>query len=83
MIHIQTSKIGLVAAEITKTVSSPEMVTRENLDILARKLETWRVEVPPALQFASLTSADPPNLTLYQRRAVLMVHVRLLLLHLG
>ncbi|KAF2794029.1 hypothetical protein K505DRAFT_361488 [Melanomma pulvis-pyrius CBS 109.77] len=73
LIHTQTSKIGLIAAEIAKTLASPEMVTRENIDMLNGKLETWRLEVPPMLQLPMLTSSNPPNLTLYQRRATLMI----------
>ena len=76
IIHIQTSKIGLVAAEISRTVASPELVTRSNIDRLAQRLERWRVEVPLPLKMESLNSPNPPKLTLYQRRAILMVHVR-------
>jgi hypothetical protein len=75
LIHTQTSKIGLVAAEIAKTLASPELATRENVDMLTQKLETWRTEVPLMLQLPTLTSATPPDLSLYQRRAILMVHV--------
>ncbi|KAF2020225.1 hypothetical protein BU24DRAFT_135558 [Aaosphaeria arxii CBS 175.79] len=74
-IHIQTSKINLVAAEISKTLASPELVTRANIDMLISKLEAWRAEVPPALQLAVLTSNTLSSLTLYQRRAILMVHI--------
>ncbi|KAF2737426.1 hypothetical protein EJ04DRAFT_488080 [Polyplosphaeria fusca] len=75
MIHIQTSKIGLVAAEIAKTLASPESVTRENIGMLAGKLEKWRLEVPLIMQMPTLTSNNPPDMTLYQRRAILMVHI--------
>ncbi|KAF2267758.1 hypothetical protein CC78DRAFT_47047 [Lojkania enalia] len=75
LIHRQTSKIGLVAAEIAKTLASPELATRENINMLTRKLETWRMEVPLMLQMPALTSDNPPDITLYQRRAVLMVHI--------
>ncbi|KAF2683047.1 hypothetical protein K458DRAFT_49822 [Lentithecium fluviatile CBS 122367] len=74
-IHIQTSKVGLIAAEISKTLASPELATRENMAILTGKLESWRMGVPHALQITTLTSDNPPNLTLYQRRAILMVHI--------
>ena len=76
LIHIQTSKIGLIAAEIAKTLASPESTTRTNIDGLTHKLEVWQSELPVVLQMATLTSPHSPNLTLYQRRAVFMVHVR-------
>lgn len=76
LIHLQTCKIGLVAAEITKTLAAPELATRENVAMLANKLEMWRIEVPLKLQIPSLTSDNPTELNLYQRRAILMVHVR-------
>ncbi|KAF2475563.1 uncharacterized protein BDR25DRAFT_213998 [Lindgomyces ingoldianus] len=85
LIHIQTSKIGLIAAEIAKTLVSAELATRENIDMLNRKLEVWRMEVPTMLQISVMTSDNPPELTLYQRRAILMVHIMylgaVLLLH--
>jgi len=74
-IHAQTSKVGLIAAEISKTLGSPELASRANMAMLADKLESWRSGVPLMLQVPSLTSDNPPNLTLYQRRAILMVHV--------
>ncbi|KAJ4361744.1 hypothetical protein N0V95_001637 [Ascochyta clinopodiicola] len=75
LIHTQTSKIGLIAAEIAKTLAAPELATRENVDMLTRKLEVWRVEVPLILQLPTLTSETPSELSLYQRRAILMVHI--------
>ncbi|KAH6621755.1 hypothetical protein C7974DRAFT_210390 [Boeremia exigua] len=75
MIHTQTSKVGLIAAEIAKTLASPELATRENVEMLTQKLETWRSEVPLILQLPTLTSEGPSDLTLYQRRAVFMVHI--------
>lgn len=75
LIHTQTSKIGLIAAEIAKTMAAPELVSRENITMLTQKLEAWRKEVPPMLQIPTLTSSNPPDVTLYQRRAILMVHV--------
>jgi hypothetical protein len=75
-IHAQTSEVGLLAAEISKTLGSPELATRENMAMLAEKLENWRRGVPLMLQIPTLTSDSPPKLTLYQRRAILMVHVR-------
>lgn len=75
IIHQQTSKVGLIAAEIAKTLAAPELATRENVAMLHTKLENWRLEVPTMLQIPTLTSANPPELTLYQRRAILMVHV--------
>jgi hypothetical protein len=51
------------------------MTTRDNIERLAQKLERWRVEVPAELQISALTSANPPTLTLFQRRAILMLHV--------
>jgi hypothetical protein len=77
LIHMQTSKISLIAAEITKTLAAPEFAIRENVDMLRQKLETWRQEVPVCLQLPTLTSNAPSNLSLYQRRAILMVHVRI------
>jgi hypothetical protein len=75
LIHIQTSKIGLIAAEIAKTMVSPELATRENVTMLTHKLEAWRNEVPLMLQIPTLTSSNPTNMDLFQRRAILMVHV--------
>jgi hypothetical protein len=75
LIHTQTSKIGIIAAEITRAMSSPELATRDNITLLSKKLEAWRVEVPSMLQIPSLTSADPAVVDPYQRRAILMVHV--------
>ncbi|KAF1941154.1 hypothetical protein EJ02DRAFT_210547 [Clathrospora elynae] len=75
LIHMQTSKIGLIAAEIAKTLDSPEFATRENVSMLTQKLEAWRVDVPLMLQIPTLTSVNPPDLTSYQRRAILMVHI--------
>jgi hypothetical protein len=76
LIHMQTSKINLIAAEIAKTLASPSLTTRANITMLTQKLEQWRLEVPHALQMPILTSSNPPDMTLYQRRAILMVHVR-------
>jgi hypothetical protein len=75
LIHTQTCKVGLVAAEIARTLSSPESTTKENVSILTQKLETWRQEVPLILQIASLMSNESSDLDMYQRRAILMVHV--------
>lgn len=74
-IHVQTSKVGLIAAEIAKILAAPELATHENIQMLNEKLEKWRSEVPSSLTIASLTSPNPPPMTLYQRRAILMVHV--------
>jgi len=75
LIHAHVSKVGLIAAEIATTLDSPELVTHENIKMLTAKLEAWRAEVPRTLQIPALTSNNPPDLTVYQRRAVLMVHV--------
>lgn len=75
LIHSQTSKIGLIAAEISKTLAAPEFATRENVLMLTQKLEAWRMDMPVELQIPTLTSDNPPELTMYQRRAILMVHV--------
>lgn len=75
LIHTQMSKIGLIAAEIAKTLASPDVATRENISMLAHKLEHWRMGVPLMMQIPTLTSSNPPDLTPYQRRAILMVHV--------
>ncbi|KAJ4337110.1 hypothetical protein N0V87_004963 [Didymella glomerata] len=75
LIHAQTSKIGLIAAEIAKTLAAPELATRDNVHMLTQKLETWRNEVPLILQLPTLTSKGPSELSLYQRRAILMVHI--------
>jgi hypothetical protein len=74
-IHVQASRIGLVAADVGKALASPELVTRETIQNLTNQLEMWRSKVPPMLSLGSLTSANPPPMTLYQRRAMLMVHV--------
>ncbi|CAI6342558.1 unnamed protein product [Periconia digitata] len=74
-IHVQTSKVGLIAAEIAKTVASPELATSENIAMLTGKLEAWRMQLPLMLQISILTSDNPPPLNLHQRRAILMVHI--------
>lgn len=74
-IHVQTSRIGLVAADISRALSSPELVTKNTVQALTDQLETWRSEVPQMLSIGALTSPNPPPMTLYQRRAILMVHV--------
>ncbi|KAF1972615.1 hypothetical protein BU23DRAFT_580742 [Bimuria novae-zelandiae CBS 107.79] len=74
-IHSQTSKVGLLAADIANALGSPEVATKANIQALADKLERWRLELPPMLSIASLTSPNPPPMTLYQRRAILMAHV--------
>jgi hypothetical protein len=75
LIHAQTSKVGLIAADIAKTLDSPELVTRENINMLTGRLEIWRAELPSTLQIPALTPSNPLNITLHQRRAILMVHV--------
>ena len=75
-IHTQVSQLGLIAAEIAKTLDAPELATRENMAMLSAKLESWRVGVPLMLQLPTLASENSSNLTLFQRRAVFMVHVR-------
>jgi hypothetical protein len=75
LIHTQTSKIGIIAAEIARTLSSPELATRDTITMLTGKLDAWRLEVPLMLQIPTLTSNEPPSLDVYQRRAILMVHV--------
>jgi hypothetical protein len=72
---MQTSKIGLVAMDIAKALVSSELVTHENVTKLAQRLESWRLELPPILQIPTLTSVSPSNVHLYQRRAILMLHV--------
>ena len=78
LIHTETSKVGLIAAEIARTLSAPELATRENVALLTQKLEAWRVEVPHRLQIETLTMNTPSDLDIYQRRAILMVHVSFL-----
>jgi hypothetical protein len=77
LVHTQTSKIGLVAADIARTLASPELATRGNITILNQKLQAWHDQVPAKLQISTLLdmATCPPNLTMYQRRAILMVHV--------
>jgi hypothetical protein len=75
LIHAQTSKIGLIAADIARILVAPELATRENVAMLTQKLDKWRQEVPHMLQIENLTSAAPTSLGLYERRAILMVHV--------
>ncbi|KAF2848396.1 hypothetical protein T440DRAFT_401498 [Plenodomus tracheiphilus IPT5] len=75
LIHVQTSKIGLIAAEIAKVLASPELATRENITMLTQKLEHWRLDVPLMLQIPTLTSNTPPDMTIFERRAILMVHI--------
>lgn len=75
LIYTHTSKIGVIAAEIAKTLTSPELATRENVAILTQKLETWRTDLPLMLQMPTLMANTMSDLDLYQRRAILMVHV--------
>jgi hypothetical protein len=79
LIQTQTSKIGLIAAEIAKTLVSSELATRENITVLGQRLETWRSEVPSMLQVSTLTSGNSTSMSVYQRRAILMLHVCLYL----
>jgi hypothetical protein len=76
MIHTQTSKINLIAAEVAKTLASPELATEANITLLTRKLEQWRQDVPYSLQIPTLLSSEAQDLDKYQRRAIFMVHVR-------
>ncbi|KAF1838467.1 hypothetical protein BDW02DRAFT_594716 [Decorospora gaudefroyi] len=75
LLHTQTSKINLIAAEVAKTLVSPDLTTKGNITLLTERLEQWRTEVPNVLQIPTLLSSEPQNLTLYQRRAVFMVHI--------
>jgi hypothetical protein len=75
LIHMQTSKINLIAAEVAKTLASPELATKGNITMLTMKLEKWREEVPHALQIPALLSSEAQDLTIFQRRAVFMVHI--------
>ncbi|CAN9429621.1 unnamed protein product [Alternaria alternata] len=75
LIHVQISKINLIAAEVAKTLASPELTTKGNITMLATKLENWREEIPHALQIPTLLSSEAQDLTVYQRRAVFMVHI--------
>ena len=77
LVHTQTSKVGLIAAEISKVLASPRLATRENINALTQKLQAWHNQIPPMLQMQTLISVAtcPPSMTVYQRRAILMVHV--------
>ncbi|KAF2748293.1 hypothetical protein M011DRAFT_400755 [Sporormia fimetaria CBS 119925] len=75
LVQTQTSKIGLVAAEIGKTLASPDAATRTNIDMLAQKLEAWRRAVPRPLQLEVVTTSNPANLSVDQKRAVLLVYI--------
>ncbi|KAL5121410.1 hypothetical protein ACEQ8H_000481 [Pleosporales sp. CAS-2024a] len=75
LIHTQTSKIAVIAAEVARTLSSPELATRDNISLLTQKLERWRSEVPPMLQIPSLTSGQASSVDVYERRAILMLHI--------
>jgi hypothetical protein len=77
LVHTQTSKVGLIAAEIAKTLASPRLATRENINTLTQKLQAWHNQIPPTLKMQTLidVASCPPSMTFYQRRAILMVHV--------
>ncbi|KAE8847429.1 hypothetical protein HRS9122_04336 [Pyrenophora teres f. teres] len=75
LIHSQISKINLIAAEVAKTLASPELATRGNISALTEKLEQWRQAVPHALQMPTLLSSEGQDLTLFQRRAIFMLHI--------
>ncbi|KAI4702044.1 hypothetical protein J4E81_002405 [Alternaria sp. BMP 2799] len=75
LIHMQTSKINLIAAEVAKTLASPELATKGNITMLTMKLEKWREEVPQTLQIPTLLSSAAQDLTVFQRRAVFMLHI--------
>ena len=77
LIHIQASKIALIATEIVKTLESSELMTRSRIQLLTRRLELWQAEVPLLLQLSVLTSSNLPDITPHQRRAALKVHVRI------
>lgn len=76
MIHTQTSKINLIAAEVGKALATPELATQANITQLTQKLEQWRKEVPYKLQITTLLSSEGQDMTIFQRRAIFMVHVR-------
>jgi hypothetical protein len=76
LMHVQFSKINLIAAEVAKALASPELVTKGNITMLTMKLEKWREEVPHVLQIPTLLSSDAKDLTIFQRRSVFMLHVR-------
>lgn len=76
MIHTQTSKINLIAAEVAKTLTSPELATKANITMLTQKLEQWRQDVPYNLQIPTLLSSEAQDLNVFQKRAIFMVHVR-------
>ncbi|EUC36217.1 hypothetical protein COCCADRAFT_2680 [Bipolaris zeicola 26-R-13] len=73
MIHTQTSKINLIAAEVAKTLASPNLATEANITLLTRKLEQWRQDVPYNLQIPTLLSSEAQELNKYQRRAIFMI----------
>jgi hypothetical protein len=75
LIHTQSSKINLIAAEVAKTLASPKLTTKGNITLLTQKLEQWRQEVPYALQIPTLLSSEAQDMTVYQRRAIFMVHI--------
>ncbi|RAR05730.1 hmg box protein [Stemphylium lycopersici] len=75
LIHMQSSKINLIAAEVAKTLASPKLTTKGNITLLTQKLEQWRQEVPYALQIPTLLSSESQDMTVFQRRAIFMVHI--------
>ncbi|USP78958.1 hypothetical protein yc1106_06232 [Curvularia clavata] len=75
MIHTQTSKINLIAAEVAKTLASPELATKANITMLTQKLEQWRQDVPYNLQIPTLLSSEAQELNVFQKRAIFMVHI--------
>jgi hypothetical protein len=56
-------------------LACPELATKGNITMLTAKLEKWREEVPHSLQIPTLLSSEAQDLTVFQKRAVFMVHV--------
>jgi hypothetical protein len=75
VVQAQISSVSLIAAEISHTLAAPKVITRAEITRLSQKLEAWRAQVPPPLQFGALTSGQPNNFSLFEKRAILMVHV--------
>jgi len=74
LIHCQALQVVLIAAEISTNLSIGGRTNYMTINYLGDKLDAWHAELPRGLQLSTLVSNDS-SLNLYQKRAILMVHV--------
>lgn len=74
-VHTQFCRLALIAAEISRRLASPELATGDKIANLAEKLEEWRRELPNNLRYSELMGQDASDLSKYQKRAGLQIHM--------